>query len=613
MQEHITNKKRLKKKSIFSLLKGHGLGLVFSLLLVAFHRVTYSYVPLFTQYILKHFESGGNVQGVNLPKFLLNFFASGKDLFQVILFVAIAFISWQLFRFATMIVERTLQGHVQEKIALQLRVKLFDHVQSLSYHYHNNSDTGDLIQRVTSDVETSSGFVITRFMDAFGLVFTLVSGAYQMYFLSPLLMYIALGTIPLYAVSSLVYFRNIRVKYKDIEEKEADIMTVIQENIHNTKIVKAFANEQFETEKLAVKNKAHKAAQIKTNKIVGAYWGLMDFVALSQYLIITLVSVSLARRGTMDIGDAAAALMLVGMLIWPIRGLGRLINDFSMANVAFERISEILKHESEFVINGTELPPIAGKIEFNDVAFKFPGTDEYVLEKLTFTIEKGETVALVGRTGSGKTTIINLLMRMYEYEGSILLDGVELRTIEKHYLRKSMGAVLQNPFLYSRTIRENISITEREVHQDLIERASEVSTIATDIRGFDKGYETMVGERGTTLSGGQKQRVAIARVLVSDKPILIFDDALSAVDNRTDMLIRSALNDKANKSTNIIITHRITTAKDADKIIVLNNKTIEDIGQHKRLAKAGGLYQTLWDIQGELEAEFLELLAKEIA
>lgn len=598
-------------KSILHLLKGHGLAMFFIFLLVVFHRISYSFVPLFTQYFLKYLENSGVVTGVNLPQFVLDFFASGKDVFQVALYVSLTLLGYQLFRFSTMIVEKTYQGHVQEKVALRLRVRLFDHVQSLSYHYHNNTDTGDLIQRVTSDVETTTGFVVLRLMDGIGLVLTVVSGAYQMYFLSPTLMYISLSVIPIYGLSSFIYFKNVRKRYEDIENKEAEILTVVQENVHNTKIVKAFANEKYETEKLKVKNLAHKKASIKTNKIVGAYWGLMDFLALSQYLVITLISVSFARTGVMDAGDTAVALMLVGMLIWPIRGLGRLINDFSMANVANNRINEILANESEFTTNGTLKPEISGKIEFKDVSFKFPGSEEYVLEHLNFTIEKGETVAFVGRTGSGKTTIINILMRMYDYEGSILLDGVELRDIEKHYLRKSMGTVLQNPFLYSRTIKDNISITSRSATMDRIENASQIATIAGDIHGFDKGYDTMVGERGTTLSGGQKQRVAIARVLISDKPILIFDDALSAVDNRTDVLIRRALSQKENKSTNIIITHRITTAKEADKIIVVNNKTIEDIGVHETLAKKGGLYQILWDIQGSLEKEFLALIAKE--
>lgn len=603
--------KKKQKHSILHLLKGHLLGMFFILLLVIFHRVSYSFVPLFTQYILKYLQNNGVVTGVNLPLFVIEIFEKGENVFQVSLYVALSLLLFQLFRFGLMIVERYLKGEVQESIALKLRVKLFDHVQSLSYHYHNNSDTGDLIQRVTTDVEIVTNFVVLRLMDAIGLVFTILSGAYQMYFLSPLLMYISLSAIPLYGISSYFYFKNIWKRYKDIEEKEAEILTVIQENVHNTRVVKAFANEKFETEKLEVKNKAHHDAVIKTNKIVGIYWAAMDFLALSQYLIVTLVSVYLARNGKMDAGNAAASLMLVGLLIWPVRGLGRLINDLSMANVAYSRITKILDKESEFEVNGDLFPEIEGKIEFKNVSFKFPEDNHYILENLNFTIEKGQTVAIVGRTGSGKTTIINLLLRMYEYEGSILIDGVELRDIEKHHLRRTIGTVLQNPFLYSRTIRDNINITARNAPMEKIVHASEIATIAHDIRDFEKGYDTMVGERGTTLSGGQKQRVAIARALISEKPILIFDDALSAVDSKTDTMIREALKEKESKATTIIITHRITTAKEADQIIVINNKTVEDIGTHETLAKAGGLYQVLWDIQGDLETEFSELVAKE--
>ncbi|HZJ89059.1 MAG TPA: ABC transporter ATP-binding protein, partial [Bacilli bacterium] len=530
-----------RSNSLFSLLKGHFPLLIVALLLVVFHRVTYSFVPLFTQYLLKYLQNiGGTVTDVNLPGFVLTFLNSAETALQAVIFIALSLLTWQVTRFTLMIGERTIQARLQEQIALELRVKLFDHIQSLPYHYLNNSDTGDLIQRVTSDVETTTGFIVVRFMDAFGLVFTLLSGAYQMYFLSPLLMYIALATIPIYAVSSILYFGRVRKRYREIEEKEAEMITVIQENVNNIKIVKAFANENFEISKLDEKNLAHTTERIKTNKVVGLYWGMMDFLALSQYLVITLVGIYLSLNGHLNAPDVAAALMLIGLLIWPVRGLGRLINDFSMANVAMTRINEILAEQSEFTVNGKEKPAINGEIIFKDVSFKFPDAEDYALRKLNFTIKKGQTVAFIGRTGSGKTTIMNLLMRMYEYEGSILVDGVELREIEKHHLRKNIGAVLQNPFLYSKTIRENISITSKSIPFALIEDASEIATINADIRSFSKGYDTMVGERGTTLSGGQKQRVAIARVLVSDKPILIFDDALSAVDNKTDALIRSA-------------------------------------------------------------------------
>jgi ATP-binding cassette subfamily B protein len=218
-------------------------------------------------------------------------------------------------------------------------------------------------------------------------------------------------------------------------------------------------------------------------------------------------------------------------------------------------------------------------------------------------------VAIIGRTGSGKTTVINLLSRMLETtDGDIFIDGVSIKDIEKHHLRKHMGIVLQDPFLFSKTVYENIAISNPRTEKGNVYKAAQIAAIEKDIHTFEKGYDTVVGERGTTLSGGQKQRVAIARILVADKPILVFDDSLSAVDTETDMMIRSALKDKGSSSTTIIITHRITTAKEADLIVVLENGTVSDIGTHASLKDKPGLYQKLWHIQGELEAEFKKLI-----
>ena len=342
--------------------------------------------------------------------------------------------------------------------------------------------------------------------------------------------------------------------------------------------------------------------------MVAIYWGSMDFISMAQYALVTVLAIHFVRIGVMDGASFAASLMLIGLLVWPIRGLGRLINEFTKAFVAIGRINHIFEEETEYVNDGVLEPQITGHIIFDRVSFKFEDDTNYLLKDISFEIKPGETVAIIGKTGSGKTTIINLLMRMYEYEGSILVDGVELRDIRKQHMRQSIGAVLQDPFLYSRTVYENISITNKTASKDKIIAAAQTAALQSDIHTFKNGYETMVGEKGTTLSGGQKQRVAIARVLVSEKPILIFDDALSALDNKTDMMIRQALNQKDHQSTNIIITHRITTAKEADKIIVINYGKIEDIGQHKQLSKKDGLYKKLWGIQGKLEQEFLELV-----
>jgi len=331
----------------------------------------------------------------------------------------------------------------------------------------------------------------------------------------------------------------------------------------------------------------------------------MDFIGIMQYLIIIAVGVHFVQRGLMDAPGVIASLALVGMLIWPIRGLGRIINDFGKGLVASDRIYEILDQKSEYENDGTQTPNIKGDIEFKHVSFKFPDTNEHLLTDVSFKINQGQTVAIIGRTGCGKTTIVNLLLRMYAYQnGEITIDGIPLTDIKKKHIRMSTGVVLQDPFLYSKTVFENIAIAHKNVDKNQVYQAAETAALEKDIKTFKQGYETLVGEKGTTLSGGQKQRVAIARVLVQDKPILIFDDALSAVDTKTDLMIRGALKDKTNKQTTIIITHRITTAKEADQIIVLNQGVVEAIGTHDVLSNQPGLYQKLWNIQGKLEKEF---------
>ncbi|MGB0174907.1 MAG: ABC transporter ATP-binding protein, partial [Acholeplasmataceae bacterium] len=237
---------------------------------------------------------------------------------------------------------------------------------------------------------------------------------------------------------------------------------------------------------------------------------------------------------------------------------------------------------------------------------KFDDTNEPLFKDISFEIKPGETVAFIGRTGSGKSTLMNLLMRMYDYEsGHIYIDGIELKKIKKEHIRKHLGVVLQEPFLFSKTVYENIAIADRQASREKIISAAQIASLERDIKTFKKGYETIVGEKGTTLSGGQKQRVAIARILVADKPILIFDDALSAVDTKTDLMIRDALQKRNSKQTTLIITHRMTTAREADKIIVIDKGVIESIGSHDQLANQEGLYKELWKIQGKLEQDFL--------
>jgi ATP-binding cassette subfamily B protein len=601
---------------LFSLAKGFFVLFIVAAFLTAFHQWTYSNVPLFTQYLMKTLLAvpgiaPGNVSvgEVNLPRFLIAFFEQGDEVMGIIIRIAVSLMVLQAFRFSLRFIEMWLKGSLQEKLAEKTRVRLYGHIQDLNYEFHNKSDSGDLIQRCTTDIETTTGFLTGRMLDVVHLVSTLFFGAYQLIYINQTMVWVSLAIVPFVAVSSTVYFIKIEKIFEDIEETESKMMTVVQENLSGARVVRAFANEVYEIEKMETKNSEYRDALKRANKIVAIYWGVMDFIGIAQYLVIIAIGVYGVRNGTMDASGIVASLALVGMLIWPVRGLGRIINDFTKALVASDRINHILDQPSEYDHDGTLTPEVKGTIEFKDVSFKFSDTEEHLLKQVNFKVQAGQTVAIIGRTGSGKSTIINLLLRMYDYQsGDIFIDGISLKDIKKKHIRQQIGVVLQDPFLYSKTVFENIAIAEKNADKKRVFLAAETAALEKDIKTFKQGYDTLVGEKGTTLSGGQKQRVAIARVLVADKPILIFDDALSAVDTKTDMMIREALLNKTYQHTTIIITHRITTAKEADQIIVIDQGRIAEIGTHEELAHKEGLYKKLWDIQGKLESEFQAIL-----
>jgi ATP-binding cassette, subfamily B, bacterial len=606
----------MRLKQLIILGKGLYHYILLAIILLIFGRITYSMIPLFTQYVLKRLleqpgigDVGEVYNQVNLPEVFIRFFEFADSFLNEILYVAIILMALQVIRFLFRFIELSIRGFVRHAMGQNLRLKMYEHIQKLPYKFHNNTDSGDLIQRSTSDIETSVNFLSRTLMDMIFLVSTLVFGAYQLYVLNGTLTIILLSIIPFVGVASVWYFRKNDKMYHDVEEAESKMMTVIQENLSSARIVRAFGNEAYEIEKMRIKNDHHRNMRLRTGKIVSKFWGTMDFIGISQYVLVIGLGIYFMNQNQMDAAQIAAALGLVGMLIWPIRGLGHILNDYAKALAASKRIYEILNLETEYVKNGTLTPEIKGHLVFEHVSFKFDDTENILFKDLSFEILPGETVAFIGRTGSGKSTLMNMLMRMYEYQsGHIYLDGIELRDIEKTYLRSHLGVVLQEPFLFSKTVYDNIAIANRKADRSKIMMAAQAASLEKDIKTFQQGYDTLVGEKGTTLSGGQKQRVAIARVLVSEKPVLIFDDALSAVDTQTDLMIREALSKMNNKQTTLIITHRMTTAKEADKIIVIDQGVVQAVGNHETLSKQAGLYQELWKIQGKLEEDFLKTL-----
>ena len=572
----------------------------------------YSYLPLFIQYSFAVLGYG-DIDNVALPSFLINMFKGGDTVLNIILMVSLSMIILQAIRSVLRFIDNYMQGALAQYIGHRLRTKLYKHICELPFSYHKNADVGDLIQRSTSDIDQVSNFVAQQVPNFIGIFVTVGIGAYQVGKISLTLMWVSLIIVPITAISSVVYFRYCNKKFDEIEKVESDMTTIIQENVNGARVVRAFSNEKYEFEKMDEANKLYTKKNEKFNTVMAMFWGTSDFTVFLQYALTIFTGIMLAKDGILGGADIIAAMLLMNMLVWPMRGLGRTIASFGKANVAAKRIGEIFDLDSEFNVNGDKKPNLKGDIEFKNVSFKFDDTDKSLLNDISFKIKAGSTVALVGKTGSGKSTICNILVRFLQYNtGHVYINGYELNDIDKKYLRTNVKYVLQDPFLFSRSVYENIAISNPKIDENKVIAAAKNAAIHSEVLKFDNGYKTIVGEKGTTLSGGQKQRVAIARMLIDDAPVIIFDDSLSALDTKTDVLIRKALKLKDSSQTMIIITHRTTTAKEADLILVLDEGRIVEAGTHDELKDKPGLYKELWGIQGELEKEFNKVLNGEV-
>jgi ATP-binding cassette subfamily B protein len=589
---------------LFKWSKNHKLALLWVLFLAVITPFTYSYVPLFIKYIFDRVLTTAPSH-IGLPNFLLTYFGKFSGL-DAVLVVGIFLLTFQLIRSGILFANSYYRGRLSQSISYDIRNRLYDHIQDLSYEYHNNANTGDLLQRCTSDVETVQAFISSQLPQLINVFAQFLFGSIQLFLINPYIMLAASVLSPVTLVVSIIYFRYITRKFKEIEETESQMTTNIQENINGIRVVKAFNTEIESIESFDKDNSKYRNQYRQFQTISALYWGGTDFLSLLQYTAIFGIAIYLTQRGTLSAGDVITALMYVGMLVWPIRNLGRLIGDFGKTIVASDRIDEVLNTHSEYEIDGTLEPTITGEIEFRDVKYNYHENSD-LLKGVSFKIKPGQTVAIVGKTGAGKSTIASLLTRLIDAsEGEIIIDGVNIKDIKKKHVRNSIGLVLQDPFLFAKSVYDNISIGHPSVSEKDVVKAAQTASIHADIIRFDSGYKTEVGEKGVTLSGGQKQRIAIARMLLLKKPVVIFDDSLSAVDTTTDLLIRQALKLQNKDLTSIIITHRITTAKEADVIIVLEDGIASAIGTHEELSKQEGLYKNLWDIQGDLEENFLE-------
>ncbi|KFZ27355.1 MAG: putative multidrug export ATP-binding/permease protein [Candidatus Izimaplasma bacterium HR2] len=560
--------------------------------------------PLFVRHAIDIVTNG---EDSGLPEFLVELIAADTAAKQLLL-LAFAYVVFALFRVTLMFIRRMINAIFTERIAYNMRNKLYGTLQDLSYTYHSNAETGDLIQRCTTDVETYRVFVGEQLIEILRLVFLIGFTIYQMQRMDLTLTFISLAMTPVIFFVALLYFVYVKRIFKEVEEAEGKMTTTLQESMTGIRVVKAFAKEEFEINKFNKHSKDYMKKDTKLLVLMAIFWGSTDFMILVQYGLTAGFGVVMAVNGYITADEFVAFLYYIGMIVWPMRQLGRIVGDFGKTTVALDRIDEIVLKESEHKDDSTLKPRITGTVEFDNVGFQFDDDDKPLLKGISFNVHKGESIAIVGKTGSGKSTLINLMIRLLDNQtGTIKFDGVDIKDMNKKHLRKNVGIIMQEPFLYSRTVYENIRIMNRSANKEQIYKAASIASLHDDIGKFEEGYETMVGERGVTLSGGQKQRVAIARMLLDDKPVLIFDDSLSAVDTETDIQIRTALDKQWKNTTVFIITHRITTAMEADKIIVLDKGEIAEMGNHDSLVKKGGIYAQLWDIQSNVEYDFKSL------
>ena len=500
-------------------------------------------------------------------------------------------------------------AYASENIARNLRNRLYSHLQTLSYEYHVQAQTGDLIQRCTSDVDTIRRFLSGQLTEIFRAVFMIVIALIVMLGINTNMTLYSMILVPPLFLFAWLFFKWVQKYFKISDEAEGKMSAVLQENLTGVRVVRAFGRQKYEEEKFNAVNSDLHDKSIKLVNLLAVYWSGSDFMSMAQSAVTLIIGVItvVTYPGNLTIGEMTVFVSYTGMLLWPIRQLGRILSDLGKAMVSFDRTSEILLEKPEQDNPDSITPPLARDIEFDHVGFEHEDNTP-VLKDINFTVKQGQTVALLGATGSGKSTLMNLLQRLYDVKrGAIRIGGVNINHIRKSYLRSRVGLVLQEPFLYSRTVESNIGIARRDPSREMIRAAAKTAAADEFIQGFEKGYDTMVGERGVTLSGGQKQRLAIARTLLKDNDILIFDDSLSAVDTETDRAIREALA-KARKelhksATTFIISHRLTTLAEADVIVVMQNGEISQMGSHDELLKQEGLYKRIYQIQAALEDE----------
>ena len=540
----------------------------------------------------------------DLPPFLadlLNRLGGAEILREKLWMIGIVIVGIAVFGFAFFYGSRVFNTKAAETLVKTMRDKVFRHLLALPDDWYGKNRTGDIIQRCTSDINMVKDFLSEQLVSVFRIVVMLALSLFFMFSLHVGLTLIALAGVPVLLTTSLIFHKKVSPEFEICDENEGKLSAIVQENLTGVRVVRAFGREVYEKEKFDNQNRYYMGLWDRVNKMFCRYWSVADLIANLQIMLLVVFGAVFAIRGELSAGAYIAFLSYNGYLTWPIRQLGRVISEMSKAGVSLRRIEDILNAAPERDEVGAErvTTDYRGDIAFDRVSFSFDGKTP-VLEDVSFTVPAGSTVGILGGTGSGKSTLVRLLDRLYplpEGSGTISVGGIDIRRLRAAELRSNIGFVLQEPYLFSRTIGENLRLAKQTASDAELRAAAHIACLDSAVEGFPSGYDTFVGERGVTLSGGQKQRAAIARTLVQDTPILIFDDSLSAVDTETDATIRARLAGREGRATTLLISHRTATLMHTDRIVVLDRGRVAEIGTHEELLAKNGIYRRIYDIQ----------------
>lgn len=489
-----------------------------------------------------------------------------------------------------------------ENLAKRMRDTLFEHIMKLPYKWQDVNKTGDIIQRCTSDVDMIRNFVQEQLVNLFRMVAMIVLALYFMLKIHVLLTFSALFFILVVVVYSFVFHDKVGEKFEKVDAEEGRLSATAQENLAGVRVVRAFGREQYERERFEKKNEIYINHWIQMMSVLATFWTISDFVKNAQMVTVLSLGAFFTVRGQMSAGQYVSFIAYNLLIVQPIVELGRVISEMSKAGVSIDRIKYIVDSEIEIDDEDAADFPGYGDIDINNVSFAYDEVN--VLDNVSMTIKKGQTVGILGGTGSGKSSLMQLLDGLYELnDGCITINGVDIKKIKKHELRKHIGYVLQEPYLFSRSLKDNITIASENADDNDLEEAVNISCLKPAISKFKEGYKTFVGERGVTLSGGQKQRAAIAQMMIRKPEIMIFDDSLSAVDAKTDAIIRRGLKEAGKDSTVLIVSHRITTIMSADVIYVFDKGKVVESGTHEQLVSMNGIYSNIFNLQRSVQED----------